>query len=331
MGTITSLVKDERSARVVLATLLEPDDSVTGRLIAAVGAAETVRLAAGTGGLPKNVDAVEAALWREKVAPRMNTAPVTQATSDTDRLGLRIIVPGERDWPASMNDLGYRAPTVLWVSGASLFLAMPVSDRVTITGLRAATRYGEQVTSELAFDLINAERTVVAGGAYGIDAAAHHAALSAGGNTVAVLASGLDRLYPSGNRDLLERVAGLGLLVSELAPRATPTKWRLLARNRILGALSGATVIVEAGYRSGSLNVAARAAQLGRPVGAVPGPVTSAASAGTHRLLREGVASLVTNSTDVNALLNPPANDGGQAFGHESGARRSTHRPGRAL
>jgi DNA processing protein len=320
----------ERSARVALAATLEPDDAVTGRLLAAVGAVETVRLAADTGALPKEVDAVEAGLWHNKVAPRMDARTVTQALTETDRLGLRVLIPGDDEWPTSLNDLGERVPTALWVRGAVSFLTAPLSDRVTITGARAATSYGEHVTTELSSDLTHAERIIVAGGAYGIDAAAHRAALATGGQTLAVMVGGLDRLYPSGNRELLERVGDLGLLASEMAPGATPTKWRFLARNRILGALSGATVIVEAGYRSGSLNVAARAAELGRPVGAVPGPVTSAASAGTHRLLREGIASLVADAADITALFGS-ADEGSQAFAHEPRVSDPMRRPARGL
>ncbi|MBN9177827.1 MAG: DNA-processing protein DprA [Microbacterium sp.] len=331
MVTITSLAKDERTARVALAAILEPDDSVTGRLVAAVGAVETVRLAAGTGALSKKVDAVEGELWRRKTAPRLDARTVTRALSETDRLGLRVIVPGDSDWPDGLNDLGDRVPTALWVRGAGSFLTTPLHDRVTITGARAATGYGEHVAVELASDLASSERIVVAGGAYGIDRAAHTAALAAGGQTIAVLAGGLDRLYPAGNHELLAGIGDVGLLVSEMAPSAAPTKWRFLARNRILAAISGATVIVEAGYRSGSLNVAARAAQLGRPVGAVPGPVTSAASSGTHRLLREGIASLITDAGDVNVLTRPPAAANGRAVEHDTGIGHSARRPGRSL
>ncbi|MBO1902495.1 DNA-protecting protein DprA [Leucobacter weissii] len=330
MVTITSLATDEHSARVALAATLEPDDAATGRLIAAVGAVETVRLAAGTGAFPKKVDAVEAGLWRNKVAPRLDARMVKQALVDTDRLGLRVVIPGDSDWPTALNDLGERAPTALWVRGAASFLTAPVGDRVTITGARAATSYGEYVTTELTSGLADAERIIVAGGSYGIDAAAHRAALAAGGQTLAVMVGGLDRLYPSGNRELLERVGDVGLLASEMAPGSAPTKWRFLARNRILGALSGATVIVEAGYRSGSLNVAARATELGRPVGAVPGPVTSAASAGTHRLLHEGIAALVTGAADVTALRHS-ADEGSHAFSREPGVSHPMRRPSRSL
>ena len=157
MVTITSLAKDERSARLALAATSEPDDAVTGRLLAAVGAVETVRLAAGTGAFPKKVDAVEAGLWR---TPRMDALTVTQALSESDRLGLRILIPVDDDWPTALNDLGDRAPTALWVRGASSFLTAPLSDRVTITGARAATSYGEQVTSELDSDLTHDERII---------------------------------------------------------------------------------------------------------------------------------------------------------------------------
>ena len=307
MVTITSLSRDDRSARMVLAVALEPDDPVTGRLLATEGAVETVRLALASGGMPRRVDPVAAELWRSRVAPRMDARAVEQAVVGTERLGLRVLVPSDRDWPTGLNDLGDHAPTALWTRGATSFLEAPLRDRVTVTGVRAATGYGEHVACELASDLANAERIIVTGGSYGIDAAAHRAALTVGGQTIAVLAAGLDRLYPMGNNDLLERTGDVGLLVSEMPPGSVPTRSRFLARNRVLGAISGVTVIVEAGHRSGALNVAARAAQLGRLIGAVPGPVTSAASAGTHRLLRENVASLVTDSRDVVSLLGSPS------------------------
>ncbi len=127
---------------------------------------------------------------------------------------------------------------------------------------------------------------VFSGGAYGIDGAAHRAALASGGSTVAVLAGGLGRPYPAGHTELLGRVGRDGLLLSELPPGAAPTKWRFLQRGQLLAALSGTVLIAEAGYRSGTLHTAARASELGRPVGAIPGPITSASSAGCHRLLR---------------------------------------------
>ncbi|CEI48379.1 DNA-processing protein DprA [Propionibacterium freudenreichii] len=333
MVAITSLAADEHSARIVLAATLEPDDPMTGRLIAAVEAVDTVRLGSGTGAMPEWVDPVDGELWRKKAAVRLDANVVARALAETDRLGLGVLVSGDRDWPTGLNDLGDRAPTAVWIRGAASLLTGPLRDRVTITGARAVTGYGEHVASELASDLASAERIIVAGGAYGIDAAAHRAALSAGGQTVAVLAGGLDRLYPTGNQELLERTGDLGLLLSELAPGSAPTRTRFLARNRVLAALSGATVIVEAGFRSGALDVATRAAHLGRPVGAVPGPVTSAASSGTHQLLRTRTAALITGVEDINALLETSTMANVRAFGREDRISRSARqpRPGRAL
>ncbi|EYR62130.1 DNA transporter, partial [Actinotalea ferrariae CF5-4] len=173
-----------------------------------------------------------------------------------------------------------------------------------VIGARACTRYGEHVTADLAAGVVAAGRVVVSGGAYGIDAAAHRAALAADGVTVAVLAGGVDRLYPAGNaRLLLALQDGVGALVSEVPPGSVPSRQRFLQRNRLIAAMTGATVVVEAAWRSGALSTAGRAAALLRPVGAVPGPVTSAASAGCHRLLRDGAAVCVTDAAEVLELL----------------------------
>lgn len=212
------------------------------------------------------------------------------------------LIPGDAHWPVSVDALGDRAPYVLWAKGATSFLATRAKDRVTITGSRASTSYGDHVAGELARDASNAEQIVVSGGAYGIDGAAHRSALSSGGPTIAVMPGGLDRLYPAGHREMLERVGDVGLLMSEMPSGSAPTRHRFLARGRLLAALSSATVIVEAGARSGSLHVAREAHALGRGVGVVPGQVTSAASSGTHLLLREGTASLVTGHHDLATL-----------------------------
>ena len=156
---------------------------------------------------------------------------------------------------------------------------------------------------ELSADLAGQGVSIVSGAAYGIDGAAHRAALTAGGTTIALLAGGADRAYPAGHGELIDRIAASGAVVSEAPCGTTPTKWRFLQRNRLIAALADATVVVEAGWRSGSLNTAAHAAALSRPLGAVPGPVTSAASAGCHRLLREFDARCVTNSADALELL----------------------------
>ncbi|MGH3532699.1 MAG: DNA-processing protein DprA, partial [Mycobacterium sp.] len=164
------------------------------------------------------------------------------------------------------------------------------------------TSYGEQVTADLAAGLAERDVAVVSGAAYGIDGAAHRAALAADGVTVAVLAGGIDIPYPAGHSGLLHRIGGHGLLVTEYPPGIRPARHRFLTRNRLVAALAGAAVVVEAGLRSGAANTAAWARALGRVVGAVPGPVTSSASTGCHALLRAG-AEVVTRAEDIVELV----------------------------
>ena len=277
----------------------------------------------------------DALMWRERLAARITPGLLDQV-AQAERHGFGMLIPADKEWPAGLNDLGDRAPYLLWTRGATSFLTTPLSDRATITGSRASTQYGEHVTGELAMGLADEERVIVAGGAYGIEGAAHKSALAAGGQTIAVLAGGLDRPYPAGHSDLLDRIGDVGLLVSELPPGSAPTKHRFLARNRLLAALSGATVIPEAGPRSGTMTTVIAARDLGRGVGAVPGPVTSVASAGPNELIKQGFASLVTQPSDMIDLLDADPSPGRAAtrpeVGREFGHRRSSPgTPGRSL
>ncbi len=179
-------------------------------------------------------------------------------------------------------------PLALWVKGAAEVTTTAVRS-VAIVGSRASTAYGEHVTAELAYGLASREVDVVSGGAYGIDAVAHRSALAAGGGTVIVSAGGLDRPYPAGNASLYDRVGETGLLVSESPPGSAPQRHRFLSRNRLIAALSSATIVVEAAARSGALNTARHCQVLGRSLMVVPGPVTSPMSAGCHALLRRDV------------------------------------------
>lgn len=291
---------DERIARVLLSISSEPGDTVTGKLIRTIGPSETVRLALE----PSGADAwihMDLDAWRARVQPRLNLDQARRALDDMERIGAQLLLPGDEAWPESLAVLGDRAPLALWVLGNTEYLSAEGS--VGIVGARAATGYGSHVAGELANGLAEQGQVVVSGGAYGIDAVAHRAVLMSGGPTVAVLPGGLDRLYPSGHKQLLERIATSGALISELPPEATPTRWRLLQRGRVIAALSSAVVVVEAGVRSSALTVATQAAELGRAVGAVPGPITSAASAGCHRLMRDGIAEIVTGVDDVTTML----------------------------
>lgn len=301
MEALAEQVPGERMARVALSMIAEPNDPATGHVLAQVGGVETLRLIETDEPVP-GLDRVEAMLWRERLAARITPdLPGRLAVIQGGEFG--TLIPADAEWPAGLDDLGDRAPYLLWTRGATSFLTTALSDRVTITGSRASTAYGEHVAGELAAGMADEERVVVSGGAYGIEGAAHTSVLAASGHTIAILAGGLDRPYPPGHSELLNRIGDVGLLVSELPPGTAPTRHRLLARNRLTAALSGATVIPEAGTRSGSMTTVLQARDLGRGVGAVPGPITSAASSGPNQLIKQGLASLVTEPNDVIALL----------------------------
>jgi DNA processing protein len=211
---------------------------------------------------------------------------------------IRIITPDSDEWPAGLNDLGKNMPAQLWALGQPI----PKGPSVAVVGARACTSYGEHVTQSLVSGLPQGT-VVISGAAYGIDAAAHRTALNAGLSTVAYLAGGVDRPYPAGHRDLIGRIAQHGTVLSEVEPGSAPTRWRFLQRNRLIAAHAQALVVVEAGWRSGSLNAASHATFLHRPVGAVPGPVTSPASAGTNRLIEDYDARVITSTEDIGLLL----------------------------
>jgi DNA processing protein len=169
-----------------------------------------------------------------------------------------------------------------------------------MVGARAATAYGEHITMDITQDLCTRGFAVISGGAFGVDAAAHRAVLTQGGYTLAAMAGGVDRLYPAANHQMLRSVMESGgSVISEVPCGALPMKQRFLARNRVIACLASATVVVEAALRSGALSTANHATHLNRPVGAVPGPVTSMQSAGCHELIRSGAAMCVTEGAEV--------------------------------
>lgn len=290
-------------ARAWWSHLIEPGDADAGRLVGAVGAVqafEAVRARATDVLSRHGIDAPGTALNRW--CPRLDAASVTASLRTAAVRGVRLLVPGDAAWPHRVDDLGPHAPLCLWVRGEAARLGA-TGPAVAIVGARAATSYGDHVAVELAADLAASGVVIVSGGAYGIDGAAHRAALAAGGTTIALMAGGADRSYPVGHAALLDRITAHGAVVSEVPCGSAPTKWRFLARNRVIAAMSDATVVVEAGWRSGSLNTAGHAAALGRPLGAVPGAITSATSAGSHRLMREFGATCITSADDVRELL----------------------------
>ncbi|MGY4710024.1 DNA-processing protein DprA [Mycolicibacterium sp. CBM1] len=250
----------------------------------------------------------------ERTAARREIDSAADDLAMLQRRGGRLITPDDDEWPTlALVAFGGSAlrdkpqghpPLVLWAIGPAR-LDEIAHRAAAVVGTRAATGYGQHVAADLAAGLAEDDVAVVSGGAYGIDGVAHRAALSADGTTVAVLAGGIDILYPAGHSALLHRVGATGLLLTEYPPAVRPARHRFLTRNRLVAALASATVVVEAGVRSGAANTAAWARALGRVVGAVPGPVTSTASAGCHTLLRSG-AELVARAEDVVELVGRP-------------------------
>ncbi|PVU81864.1 DNA-protecting protein DprA [Cellulomonas sp. WB94] len=317
-------VDDELSARVAWSRVIEPGDGVAGELVRTLGAGRALawaRSAATSRDVPMLVkELVDNEPALDDVRRRLGTAVGRWAgrLADLDpardlermqRLGGGVLHPGSVGWPVGLDDLGPTAPMCLWVRGR-LEVSTVLDRSIALVGARASTSYGERVAVELAAGLAAHSTCVVSGGAYGIDAAAHRGSLAAGGTTVALLAGGVDRAYPVGNAPLLERILEQGgSVLSEVPPGGVPSKGRFLMRNRLIAAVSRATVVVEAAWRSGALSTANHAVALLRPVGAVPGPVTSMASAGCHRLLRDGAAVCVTDAAEVLELAGRAGED----------------------
>ena len=284
-------VRAERDALIALAHCLEPGDARTGRLVARSGA---VRALAGLRG--------GSADRQEGLRARLADFSLDDALAAAHAAGARIITRVDREWPTQLDDLGDQTPFALWAIGAADLRLLALRS-VAVVGARACTPYGEEVARGWAADLAADRWTVLSGGAFGIDAAAHRGALAAGGATVCVLAGGVDVPYPRAHDALIARIADDGLVVSETPPGEPVRRQRFLSRNRVIAALCRATLVVEAAERSGTTATARSAAALNRIVMAVPGPVTSPASAGCHRMIRDGEAILVSTAADVMDLL----------------------------
>jgi DNA processing protein len=279
----------ERRARAGLSRVAEPCDKLVESLVQSVGAVEALELVRrGEGKL-------------KRYAPRVAMLDPDRDLDIAAKVGARLVIPGDEEWPSRLGDLAM-PPWCLWVRGP-LDLSETVERSVAIVGSRTATRYGEQLAGDLAASVAHRGWTVVSGAAMGIDGAAHRGALAVEGLTVAVVAGGVERPYPAVHRDLLERIASTGLVVSEVAPGSAPMRSRFLSRNRLIAALTRGTIVVEADLRSGSRNTVTHASDLARPVGAVPGPVTSMMSSGSHQEIRDGRAMLVSSADEIIDLV----------------------------
>ncbi|HET6168493.1 MAG TPA: DNA-processing protein DprA, partial [Marmoricola sp.] len=290
-------------ARVVLSRIGEPGDPRLTGLVHELGAADV---------LANLLEQGAAGELKDDLAARLAQADAATELDRAARQGIRCIVPGDPEWPDSLADLAHVAalherggpPIALWARGPAR-LDVLAEQSVAVVGSRSATTYGASVAGDIGAVLADAGYTVVSGAAFGIDHAAHRGALAVKGQTVAVLACGVDRAYPTAHRQLLDYIATVGVVVSEAAPGCAPTRVRFLARNRLIAAMSQGTVVVEAAIRSGALNTANWAAGLSRILMGVPGPVTSAPSAGVHQLIRARGALLVTDGHEVLEAVAP--------------------------
>lgn len=292
--------EEDVDARLALSAAFEPGRELIGQAVAEFGAVAVVEeLIAGHGdavGLAGIQDRWSSADWL--------AAARVERTQCADR-GIAIAVPGQRSWPTQLDDLADRSPLALRIMG-SVHLRTAAARSIAMVGARAATKYGQWVAEDMSAQLAALGWSVISGGAFGIDAACHHGALAVGGVSIAVSAGGVDRAIPASNSSLFHRLYQSGVVASEVPIGSHPTRHRFLIRNRVIAALSPAVVVIEAATRSGALATAREALAMGRAVAAVPGPVTSAMSAGAHALVRDTDATLVTSADEVIELVMPP-------------------------
>jgi DNA processing protein len=303
---VTDTDAARRLAYIALGLLVEPGNRALGLLVRKLGPVEALRWTR-SGNAPPDLAAA--------IVPRLAKVDpfylAETAVTRAERLGARILTPDDDEWPDQWDDLAQISrdvpdvidrdtfpPLCVWARGP-LALGRACDQAVSVVGSRASTDYGNSVATELAYGVAEQGWTVVSGGAFGIDAAAHRGALAADGRTVAVFACGIDRWYPQANGALFDRIAESGLLVSEWPPGSDPHRRRFLIRNRVIAASSRGTVMVEASVRSGARFTLNRAGELDRAQMVVPGPVTSAMSVGCHEALREENTILVAAADQV--------------------------------
>ncbi|NBR54844.1 MAG: DNA-protecting protein DprA [Micrococcales bacterium] len=248
---------------------------------------------------PKHLETLQESLecyWR-----RLDTVNLDKSLSLLSQQGGFLLTPESECWPKALADLSNAEPPALWIIGEPKTFCH--SPSLAVVGSRIASDYGLGITRDLVRYSVSKQWSIISGGALGIDAMAHLTAIDSKGKTIAFMAGGLDRLYPKQNLELFELIQQNGALVSEMAPGVAPSRWRFLQRNRLIAALGKATVVVEASFRSGSINTAGHANELARPVGAIPGRIDSVRSAGCHRLIREGRAELISTPQQLSELM----------------------------
>jgi DNA processing protein len=283
-------VNPEKAARLELFAAIEGGSTFWTSEIASQGVIQT---------LHSIKDGFYRSSKGEKTLSQIHPGGADELLSLIDNAGGSFLTPEDLGWPNQLNDLA-AMPIGLIVKGRVECLSQR---SIAIVGTRNPTPYGARIASDFAAGFVDREWLIVSGGAYGIDTHAHKGALIAEGVTIAVIASGIDINYPAGNERLFSEIAELGAIVSEVMPGTPAFPSRFLTRNRIIAALSKSTLVVEAAFRSGSLRTARDAAELLRPVMAIPGPINSPTSEGTHRLIGERAAEIVTSVADAIELI----------------------------
>ena len=279
-----------RFSRIALFHAIEPGSQFWAREISRIGVEDVF-----AGLLERRYDPIKSA----QAIKQLENFNLEKFEVELARYGAHCITPADAAWPITV-DLLENPPLALIVKGN---LEALNNSSLAIVGTRNPTPYGIRIAGDFAAGFVDREWAIVSGGAYGIDAAAHRGALVAEGCTIAVIASGIDSPYPSGNAKLFSEIVENGAIVSEVSMGVPALPHRFLTRNRLIAALSKSTLVVEAAFRSGSLRTARDAAELMKPVMAIPGPINSPSSEGCHRLIGERSAELVTSVADAYELL----------------------------
>ena len=286
----------ETEARLKLFTAISPGDSFWAQEIANRGALDVYEAILDGARYQRHKDIT----WLQNDLLSLNLNRIQEELADSK---CEFISPVDLDWPASLDDLSM-PPIGLLIKGDRKAL-FDIASSISIVGSRQPSNHGVEMTKQISKSFINSGYCIVSGGAYGIDTTAHLSAVTNNGATISVLAGGFNHLYPKENIDLFEKICERGLLISEVMPNIRSQPFRFLVRNRLIAAISKATVVVEAAYVSGSIRTARDAAEILRPVFAVPGPITSPLSDGCHRLIAERVAEIATSVDEILEMVMP--------------------------
>jgi DNA processing protein len=294
---------DDLEAAIIWNCLVEPGDRVSGKLRSEFGNRKALEKVLTRDHLTfSELSSDDLASAYERWLPRYREDLLEVILAQAARNDMKLLLPTDPQWPESLSGLESFGPTLIWYRG-NIQHFQSLNRAIGIVGSRTITNYGQRVTADLVSALARESAAVISGGALGVDAVAHRVSLAQKGLTVSVMAGSLDNLYPSGNWQLFEEIAHQGLLISELPPGSKPTRWRFLQRNRLIAALSEAVVVTEAGWRSGSINTASHANELGKRVFAIPGAISNPSSAGCNRLIRDQMAELLLDVEDLSQEL----------------------------